>query len=96
MHHYYHFAAENILAGFGALAMAGAAPPRRLVIPWEDDWHDKWGMNDMVASGIFTEPGATVGQTDFAWLSFEQSECVAISSHKRPSHPVSAHRSRLC
>ena len=83
--------------------MAGAAPPRRLVIPWEDEWHDKWGMNDMVAHGLFTEPGAIVDQADLsdlgrnghAWLFFEQSECVAICSLWLPL-PLSAHRSRLC
>jgi hypothetical protein len=53
--HYYHFTIENILGGYagGALAEPRPAVPVRLVIPWVDGWHDKWGMNDAVTKAIF-------------------------------------------
>jgi hypothetical protein len=85
--HYYHFAAENVPAGFGALAVAGARLPSRLIIPWEQKWHDKWGMNEMVAKGIFTESRSIIGPSDFGalsksgkeWFFFEQSKSIPFS-----------------
>ncbi|KAL1406132.1 hypothetical protein Q8F55_007815 [Vanrija albida] len=59
--HYYHFAAENILAGFASLATTHwdtPIMPKQLVIPfWGDrgSWHDKWGMNEMVVDAVFGE-----------------------------------------
>ncbi|KAK1924496.1 hypothetical protein DB88DRAFT_490663 [Papiliotrema laurentii] len=52
--HYYHFAAENIVAGLATLALAGIpGVPDQLIIPWDRRWHDRFGMNEMVVRGIW-------------------------------------------
>ena len=52
--HYYHFAAENIVAGLATLALAGIpGVPDQLIIPWDRRWHDRFGMNEMVVKGIW-------------------------------------------
>jgi hypothetical protein len=37
----------------GPVEGGSMAVPDRIVIPWEGNWHDKWGMNEMVVNGVF-------------------------------------------
>lgn len=58
--HYYHFAAENVLTGFAALGSVNptsTTPPviDRFVIPWLSNWHDQYGLNDVLVDSIFPE-----------------------------------------
>ena len=85
--HYYHFAAENIVAGLAALSIVKPSGydglPDQLLIPWENDWHDRFGMNEMVIKGIFGQEmrgvwGPTewnkAGEDGHAWGFFDQGE----------------------
>lgn len=57
LYHYYHFAVENLLGGLAALGSVhdGAGVPDRLVMPWDQNWHDKWTMNEMIVGAMFEE-----------------------------------------
>lgn len=82
--HYYHFAAENIVAGLAALAISGVEGiPEHMIIPWENNWHDRYGMNEMVVKGIWgSEMDGVMGPTEWtradadgrAWGFFERGE----------------------
>lgn len=59
--HYYHFVAEDLLGGLALLGSVTADHardakdflPERVLVPFASDYHDKWGMNDMVVQGLF-------------------------------------------
>lgn len=75
--HYYHFALENLLGGFTAGANIDSEPlmPDRLAIPWDSNWHDKWGMNDAIVTAIFGNE--VINSNDWKemsseWLFFEK------------------------
>lgn len=82
--HYYHFATENIVSGIASLAMSGFnGVPEQLLIPWEGGWHDRFGMNEMVAKGLWgadmdrvvsPERWEEFGGQGNAWIFFERSE----------------------
>jgi hypothetical protein len=57
LYHYYHFTLEDTLGGFagGALAQPEPLTPSRLAVPWGNDWHDQWHMNDAVTASLFGE-----------------------------------------
>ena len=43
----------------GLAAYAAVDPPvpepERLIVPWSTAWQDKWGINPVIAEGMFTE-----------------------------------------
>ena len=65
LYHYFHFVAEDILAGFATLAAVPShrladrsrtdhsGYPNRVLVPWESGWQDKWGLNKMTVDGLF-------------------------------------------
>ena len=84
LYRYFHFAAENLLAGFASLSMAGVDEmPERVIIPWERDWDDQWHLNLMTVDSIWGRRRDTVlGPNEFTalsvkgngWMFFEKSE----------------------
>lgn len=80
LYHYYHFAVESVLGGFAALATTQPGPvaPDRLVVPWKDNWHDKWSMNDAVISALFDREVVEKDQwhrlESEGWIFFEKCE----------------------
>ena len=82
--HYYHFAAENIVTGIASLALSGfAGVPEQLLIPWDTEWHDRFGMNEMVVKGVWGEDLDRVvtpnrwdkfGGHGESWIFFERSK----------------------
>ncbi|ORX37567.1 hypothetical protein BD324DRAFT_650140 [Kockovaella imperatae] len=65
--HYYHFAAEAMLGGLTAFSIAESVEriespqaylpvvPDRLIIPWDSNWHDRWGINPLMVDALFDD-----------------------------------------
>ncbi|WWC96889.1 hypothetical protein V866_003764 [Kwoniella sp. B9012] len=60
--HHYHFLAESLLGGIASLDITRHrdGPPSILqeekdwlVVPWEEEWKDQYGLNEPIVSGLF-------------------------------------------
>lgn len=48
---------EGAVYGESNLEGRGRTIPDRLILPWDQGWKDKWGMNELVVDGIFGGDG---------------------------------------
>jgi hypothetical protein len=60
--HYYHFTAEDTLGAIvGYAAVEPAIPePDRLLVPYDMNWRDKWGLNEVIVEGMFPKRECTM------------------------------------
>ncbi|WRT65744.1 uncharacterized protein IL334_002692 [Kwoniella shivajii] len=90
---FYHFAAEALLGGITSLSIAYPSTTNtstlpRLIIPFEKNWRDKYGLNGAMIEGIFGDMVVEKAQWDMAtrsgdWIGFEKVVIVdRYASHR--------------
>nr|XP_019050433.1 hypothetical protein I302_00865 [Kwoniella bestiolae CBS 10118]OCF29363.1 hypothetical protein I302_00865 [Kwoniella bestiolae CBS 10118] len=89
---FHHFAAEVLLGGITALSLARSVEDAksipRLMIPWEGNWKDGYGINEVMVSGMFGKDLVEKDQWDRwsekgDWVGFEKVVIVdRYASHR--------------